>query len=138
MFLGLLSGVLRGLLKEFIVILLSFITLSSFSILLKSSSPSIITLRLNHSTTISSSIFSSVFSCSPLSKKLYEKVTDISKYSNWSKRNDTKAKLKSDIMMLLLEDGFPPIPSESEPEDYEKVYKDILEQSENFRKYYNT
>lgn len=72
-----------------------------------------------------------------LSKKLYEKVTDISKYSNWSKRNDTKAKLKSDIMMLLWEDGFPPIPSESEPEDYEKVYKDILEQSENFRKYYN-
>ena len=72
-----------------------------------------------------------------LSKKLYEKVTDVSKYSNWSKRNDTKAKLKSDIMMLLWEDGFPPIPSESEPEDYEKVYKDILEQSENFRKYYN-
>jgi len=72
-----------------------------------------------------------------LSRKLYEKVTDISKYSNWSKRNDTKAKLKSDIMMLLWEDGFPPIPSESEPEDYEKVYKDILEQSENFKKYYN-
>lgn len=73
-----------------------------------------------------------------LARKLYEKVTDISKYSNWTQRNDTKAKLKSDIMMLLWEDGFPPIPSESEPEDYEKVYKDILEQSENFRKYYNT
>lgn len=58
-------------------------------------------------------------------------------YSNWTQRNDTKAKLKSDIMMLLWEDGFPPIPSESEPEDYEKVYRDILEQSENFRKYYN-
>ncbi len=72
-----------------------------------------------------------------LSKKLYEKVTDVSKYSNWTQRNDTKAKLKSDIMMLLWEDGFPPIPSESEPEDYEKVYRDILEQSENFRKYYN-
>ena len=73
-----------------------------------------------------------------LAKRLYEKVTDVSKYSNWTQRNDTKAKLKSDIMMLLWEDGFPPIPSESEPEDYEKVYKDILEQSENFRKYYNT
>lgn len=72
-----------------------------------------------------------------LAKRLYEKVTDVSKYSNWTQRNDTKAKLKSDIMMLLWEDGFPPIPSESEPEDYEKVYKDILEQSENFRKYYN-
>ena len=62
-----------------------------------------------------------------LAKRLYEKVTDVSKYSNWTQRNDTKAKLKSDIMMLLWEDGFPPIPSESEPEDYEKVYKDIIE-----------
>ena len=72
MFLGLLSGVLKMLLKEFIVTLLSFIVLSSFSIFLKSSSPSIITLRLNHSTTVSSFASSSIFSCSPLSKKLYE------------------------------------------------------------------
>lgn len=72
-----------------------------------------------------------------LSKKLYEKVSDVSKYSNWSKRNDTKAKLKSDIMVLLWEDGFPPLPDKSNPEDYEKVYKDILDQTENFKKYYN-
>ena len=72
-----------------------------------------------------------------LSKQLYEKVTDVAKYSNWSKRNDTKAKLKSDIMLLLWEDGFPPLPSDSNPEDYEKVYSDILEQTENFKKYYN-
>ena len=72
-----------------------------------------------------------------LSKKLYEKVTDVSQYSNWAYRNDTKARLKSDIMMLLWEDGFPPLPDQSNPEDYEKVYVEILEQSENFRKYYN-
>ena len=72
-----------------------------------------------------------------LARRLYEKVTDISKYTNWTQRNDTRAKLKSDIMMLLWEDGFPPIPNQSNPEDYEKVYVDILEQSENFRKYYN-
>jgi type I restriction enzyme R subunit len=72
-----------------------------------------------------------------LSKRLYEKVTDVAKYSNWSKRSDTKAKLKSDIMLLLWEDGFPPLPDDSNPEDYEKVYADILEQTENFKKYYN-
>ena len=72
-----------------------------------------------------------------LSKQLYEKVTDISQYSNWQRRPDTKAKLKSDIMVLLWNDGFPPLPSQSNPEDYEKIYSDILEQTENFKKYYN-
>ena len=72
-----------------------------------------------------------------LSKKLYEKVSDVSRYSNWHRRPDTKAKLKSDVMVLLWEDGFPPLPSQSNPEDYEKVYLDILDQTENFKKYYN-
>ena len=72
-----------------------------------------------------------------LSKELYKKVTDVSIYSNWHKRNDTRAKLKSDVMILLWENGFPPLPSQSNPEDYEKVYNDILEQTENFKKYYN-
>ncbi len=72
-----------------------------------------------------------------LAKKIHEKVTDISKYPNWATRNDTKAKLRSDIMMLLWEDGFPPLPDQANPEDYDKVYTDILEQSENFKKYFD-
>ena len=71
-----------------------------------------------------------------LAKKIHEKVTDISKYPNWAIRNDTKAKLQSDIMMLLWEDGFPPLPDQAHPEDYFKVYNDILEQSENFKRYF--
>ena len=42
-----------------------------------------------------------------------------------------KALMQADIIMILAKNGYPPTP----PEIYEKVYSDILEQTENFKKY---
>ena len=39
--------------------------------------------------------------------------------------------MKVDIIIILAKHGYPPVP----PEIYEKVYNDILEQAENFKKY---
>ena len=42
-----------------------------------------------------------------------------------------KALMQADIIMILAKHGYPPVP----PEIYVKVYNDILEQTENFKKY---
>ena len=42
-----------------------------------------------------------------------------------------EAAKQADIIMILAKHGYPPTP----PEIYEKVYSDILEQAENFKKY---
>lgn len=39
--------------------------------------------------------------------------------------------MQVDIILLLAQYGYPPVP----PEIYEKVYADIIEQTENFKKY---
>ena len=39
--------------------------------------------------------------------------------------------MQADIIMILAKHGYPPVP----PEIYEKVCIDILEQTENFKKY---
>jgi len=67
----------------------------------------------------------------PLSKKVKEVVDDKAKYTDWSRRNDIKAELKADLIILLAEHGYPPI-------DRDEVYKEIFEQAENFKKYQNT
>ena len=41
---------------------------------------------------------------------------------------DDKAELKVDLIMLLAENGYPPV-------DRDEVYKEIFEQAENFKKY---
>jgi type I restriction enzyme R subunit len=64
----------------------------------------------------------------PLSKKVKEVVDDIAKYTDWSRRNDIKAELKADLIILLAEHGYPPV-------DRDEVYKEIFEQAENFKKY---
>ena len=51
-------------------------------------------------------------------------------------RDDIKAELKCDIIMLLTDYGFP-ILLEGTIEDHEMVYNDVIDQSENFIKYYN-
>lgn len=73
-----------------------------------------------------------------LAKKIHEMVTDKTKYADWANRTDIKAELQADIIVMLAEHGFPAIPKGSmPPEDYQKVYDDVIDQTENFKKYYN-
>ncbi|MFO7896604.1 MAG: DUF3387 domain-containing protein, partial [Candidatus Cloacimonadales bacterium] len=62
-----------------------------------------------------------------LSKKVKIVVDDKAKYTDWSKREDIKAELKVDLIMLLAENGYPPV-------DRDEVYREIFEQAENFKK----
>ena len=55
-------------------------------------------------------------------------VDDKAKYTDWSQRNDIKAELKVALILLLAENGYPPV-------DRDEVYKEIFEQAENFKKY---
>lgn len=55
-------------------------------------------------------------------------VEDKSKYTDWSARDDIKAELKMDLILVLAEYGYPPVTND-------EVYKEILEQAENFKKY---
>ena len=74
-----------------------------------------------------------------LAKEIHKLVTTNTKYSDWANRKDIKAKLQVDIIRLLTRYGFPAIPKGTmPPEDYEKVYNDVIEQTENFKKYYNS
>ena len=63
-----------------------------------------------------------------LSQKVKKVVDDKAKYTDWSKRTDLKAELKADLIILLAENGYPPV-------DRDEVYKEIFEQAENFKKY---
>ena len=55
-------------------------------------------------------------------------VDDKSKYTDWSQRDDIKAELKVDLILLLAKFGYPPV-------DQDEVYKEIFEQAENFKKH---
>ena len=63
-----------------------------------------------------------------LAKQVKEVVDDKSKYTDWSKREDIKAELKVGLIILLADNGYPPV-------DRDEVYKEIFEQAENFKKY---
>jgi type I restriction enzyme R subunit len=63
-----------------------------------------------------------------LAQKVKLVVDDKAKYADWSKRDDLKAELKVDLIILLAENDYPPI-------DRDEVYKEIFEQAENFKKY---
>lgn len=63
-----------------------------------------------------------------LSKRIKIIVDDKSKYTDWSTREDIKANLQVDLILLLDEFGYPPV-------TIDDVYKDVLEQAENFKKY---
>ena len=64
----------------------------------------------------------------PLAREVKKVVDDKAKYTDWSQRDDIKAELKVDLILLLGEHGYPPV-------DRDEVYKEIFEQAENFRKY---
>ena len=55
-------------------------------------------------------------------------VDDKSKYTDWAKRDDIKAELKMDLILILAEYGYPPVTND-------EVFKEIFEQAENFKKY---
>ncbi|MFQ6600638.1 type I restriction endonuclease subunit R [Flavobacterium sp. C3NV] len=63
-----------------------------------------------------------------LAQKVKVVVDDKAKYTDWSKREDIKAELKVGLIILLAENGYPPV-------DRDEVYKEIFEQAENFKKY---
>lgn len=66
-----------------------------------------------------------------LAKEIRAALKDKEKYSDWANSAQIKALMQADIIMILAKHGYPPTP----PEIYEKVYSDILEQAENFKKY---
>ena len=66
-----------------------------------------------------------------LAKEIRAALRDKEKYSDWANSAQIKALMQADIIMILAKHGYPPTP----PEIYEKVYNDILEQAENFKKY---
>ena len=62
-----------------------------------------------------------------LAQKVKTVVDDKAKYTDWSKRDDIKAELKVDLIILLAENDYPPV-------DRDEVYKEIFEQAENFKR----
>ena len=62
-----------------------------------------------------------------LSKEVKIVVDDKSKYTDWNIREDIKAELKVDLIILLDKHGYPPITKDD-------VYKEIFEQAENFKR----
>ena len=65
-----------------------------------------------------------------LAKDIKAIVDDKAKYAAWSAREDIKAELKVNIILKLAEYKYPPVTQD-------EVYKEVLEQAENFRKYAN-
>lgn len=66
-----------------------------------------------------------------LAKEIRAALRDKETYADWANSTQIKALMQADIIMILAKHGYPPTP----PEIYEKVYNDILEQTENFKKY---
>ena len=63
-----------------------------------------------------------------LSQAVKEVVDDKAKYTDWNNRDDIKAELKVDLIMLLARFGYPPV-------SRDEVYKEIFTQAENFKKH---
>lgn len=62
-----------------------------------------------------------------LAREVKRVVDDKAKYTDWSRRDDIKAELKADLIILLAQYDYPPV-------DRDVVYKEIFEQAENFKK----
>jgi type I restriction enzyme R subunit len=63
-----------------------------------------------------------------LAKAVKSIVDDKAKYTDWSERDDIKAELKVDLILVLAKHGYPPV-------DKDEVYKQIFLQAENFKKH---
>lgn len=68
----------------------------------------------------------------PKAKRLAVEIKAIvdnkSKYTDWAARDDIKAELKMDLILVLAQYGYPPVTND-------EVFKEIFEQAENFKKY---
>ena len=65
-----------------------------------------------------------------LEKAVKVVVDDKVKYTDWSRREDIKAELKVDLILVLADHGYPPV-------DRDEVYKEIYSQAENYKKHRN-
>jgi type I restriction enzyme, R subunit len=65
-----------------------------------------------------------------LSCEIKKLIEDKARYTDWSKRDDIKAELKMDLILLMDKHKYPPVPRD-------EVFKEIFEQAENFKKYAN-
>jgi type I restriction enzyme R subunit len=63
-----------------------------------------------------------------LAKAVKLVVDDKVKYTDWNKRDDIKAELKVELIVLLGNNGYPPVA-------HDDVYKEIFQQAENFKKH---
>lgn len=55
-------------------------------------------------------------------------VDDKARYTDWANREDIKAELKVDLILVLAENGYPPVPQD-------EVFKEIFKQAEGFKKH---
>ena len=63
-----------------------------------------------------------------LAKRAKEVVDSVASFPAWNEREDIKAELQVSLILLLAEFGYPPIANDD-------VFKEILEQAENFKKH---
>ena len=63
-----------------------------------------------------------------LSKRIKLIVDDKARYTDWSTREDIKANLQVDLILLMDEFDYPPV-------TIDDIYEEVLEQAENFKKY---
>lgn len=62
-----------------------------------------------------------------LSAEVKSAVDDKTKYTDWNTREDIKAELKADLIILLAEHDYPPV-------DRDEVYQEVFEQAEGFKR----
>lgn len=63
-----------------------------------------------------------------LAKEIKRLVDDKTHYTNWAKKASIRAAMQADLIVLLDDNGYPPEPQSD-------VYKNVIEQAENFKKY---
>lgn len=62
-----------------------------------------------------------------LSRAIKSVIDDKAKYTDWANRDNIKAELKVDLILLLAEYGYPPVPKD-------EIFKEIFEQAEGFKR----
>jgi type I restriction enzyme R subunit len=65
-----------------------------------------------------------------IAKEIKEMITSKSQYTDCFKRADIMAEMQFDIIIILAKYKYPPV-----GDNYDEVYKKVLEQAENFKKY---
>ena len=65
-----------------------------------------------------------------IAKEIKEMIASKSQYTDCFKRDDIMAEMQYDIIVILVKYKYPPV-----GENYDEVYKKVLEQAENFKKY---